>query len=174
MPASHDQCYVFFKGDGIMDAIREYLLSVTAAAILCSVVRRMLNKKKTAGMIGKLLTGLFMIYTVLSPLVGVSFGSVEDLTDLYREDAHAAVARGENLTAQSLRESIKDRLEAYVLEKADGMGVQVRVNILLSDDLYPVPEKVYISGQVAPYAKNRLKQIIREDLGVSEEDQIWT
>lgn len=156
-----------------MGAIREYLLSVTVAAIVCAVIRRMLNKKKTPDKIGKLLTGLFMTYTVLSPLVGFSFGSLEDLTDLYQTQAQEAVARGENLSAQALREGIKQRLESYILEKAEGMGAQISIQITLSSDLYPVPQKVEITGQIGPYAKSRLKQIIKEDLGVLEENQIW-
>lgn len=157
-----------------MDTIREYLLSVTAAAMLCAVARRMLDKKGTPGAVGKLLTGLFMTFTVLSPLVGFSFGSVRDLTEDHEQLAQAAVQSGEKYASEALRESITEQLEAYVLDKADAMGAHIKVEITLSKDIYPVPEKIRISGQVAPYAKDRLKQIIKEELGVLEENQIWT
>jgi hypothetical protein len=37
----------------------------------------------------------------------------------------------------------------------------------------PVPEYVRISGNVAPYAKQQLINIIARELGVAEENQIW-
>jgi hypothetical protein len=59
------------------------------------------------------------------------------------------------------------------LDKAAAIGAQIQVKIVLSNDHYPVPEKVYIEGDISPFARTRLKQILTE-LGVTEENQIWT
>ena len=165
---------VLLERNGIMDAIGEYILSVAAATILCSVARRMLEKKKTPNVVAKLLTSLFMTYTILSPLVGISVGSMGELSDAYERQASAAVAEGENYASENLQKSIKAQLEAYVLEKAEDLGADIQVSITLSDELYPVPRSIRITGQIGPYAKTRLKQIIEEDLGVLEAQQIWT
>ena len=68
MRGTADQRGMFFAGDGIMEAIREYLLSITAAGILCSVVKRILGEKGTSASVGKLITALFMVITVISPI----------------------------------------------------------------------------------------------------------
>lgn len=157
-----------------MEGIKAYILSVAAAAILCAVVRRLLEKKGTAGSVGKLLTGIFMAVTVLSPLTGLTVGPVEDIMNDYRVAAEDAVAIGEKSANEALRDSISQRLEAYIIEKALNLGADVVVEIKLSQDLYPTPIGIKITGQIAPYAKSRLQRIIQEDLGIGEEDQIWT
>ena len=157
-----------------MEGIKAYILSVAAAAILCAVVRRLLEKKGTAGSVGKLLTGIFMAVTVLSPLTGLTVDPVEDIMNDYRSAAEDAVAIGEKSANEALRESISQRLEAYIIEKALNLGADVVVEIKLSQDLYPTPVGIKITGQIAPYAKSRLQRIIQEDLGIGEEDQIWT
>ena len=156
-----------------MEGIKAYILSVAAAAILCAVVRRLLEKKGTAGSVGKLLTGIFMAVTVLSPLTGLTVGPVEDIMNDYRVAAEDAVAIGEKSANEALRDSISQRLEAYIIEKALNLGADVVVEIKLSQDLYPTPIGIKITGQIAPYAKSRLQRIIQEDLGIGEEDQIW-
>ena len=157
-----------------MGMLLEYILSISTAAILCAIVRRLLDKKGTPGAVGKLLTGIFMAVTVLSPLTGFSFGGVEDLLSFSQIQAEKAVEAGEKQGTNALRKSISDQVQAYILEKAQALGADIQVEIILSADTYPVPECVRISGQIAPYAKTMLKQILREDLGILEENQIWT
>ena len=173
MPTTDDQYGMFFKGDGIMQAIGQYLLTITSAAIICAILRRLLDKKNAPDVMGKLLIGLFMTYTVLSPLMGLSFGSMDGMIDSYQKEAQEAVNVGEKEMAQALHQSIKTEVEAYVLEKAQDLGAQVRVTATLTDELYPVPKSITIRGAIDPLAKNRLKQIIADDLGVGEENQIW-
>jgi hypothetical protein len=156
-----------------MEPIREYLLSVSVAAMICAVARRLLHGKGTPAAMGKLLTGIFMTVTVLSPLTGLSIDPIRDLTEDFRIDAQQAVLEGEKYGNYALRDSITQRIETYILDKAAAIGAQIQVKIVLSNDHYPVPEKVYIEGDISPFARTRLKQILTE-LGVTEENQIWT
>ena len=173
MLAANDQYGMFFKGDGIMEPIREYLLSVTVAAMFCAVARRLLEKKGTPAAMGKLLTGLFMTFTVLSPLTNFSIGPLRDVTEDFRQQAQQAVQEGEEYANSALRQSITERTQAYILDKAESLGADIQVEVMLSNDLYPVPRQVRLSGDVSPYARMQLKKIL-ESLGISEENQIWT
>ena len=157
-----------------MDAIREYLLTVALAAIICAVIKRLLDRKGIPAAIARLLTGIFMTVTVLSPLTGISLGGLSDMTGDFRIRAEQAVQSGKKLTADSMRKDIMEQTRAYILDKAEDMGAQIDVQVTLSDDYYPVPKQVTISGSIGPYAKKRLQSILREDLGVPEEYQIWT
>jgi stage III sporulation protein AF len=156
-----------------MEPIREYLLSVSVAAMFCAVARRLLERKGTPAAMGKLLTGLFMTFTVLSPLTDLSIGPLRDFTEDFRQQAQQAVQEGEAYANSSLRKGISERTKAYILDKAEAFGADLQVDVILSDDLYPVPEQVRLSGNVSPYAKMQLKKILVE-LGISEENQIWT
>ena len=156
-----------------MESIREYILSVIAAGLLCGVVRHLIDKKGVPGAVGKLLTGIVMMFSILAPLSDLSFGSALELKMQYHKIAQEAVLRGEKITGDSMRKSISESLEAYLLDKARQMGLELQVQVTVSDDLYPVPQKVCISGNISPYAKKRLVQIIEEELGVKEDDQQW-
>ena len=168
-----DQRGMFFEGDGIMELLREYLLSVSVAAMVCGMAGRLLDRKGTPAAMGKLLAGLFMTFTVLSPLAGVSVGPMEDISNEFQDEAQLAVKAGERYVNSALREGITNRTEEYILDKASSLGANIRVQIVLSDDVYPAPYKVYVSGDISPFAKSQLKQVISQ-LGVAEENQIWT
>lgn len=156
-----------------MEAVKTYLLSVTAAAVICGIVKALLGDKGTLGAVGKLLTGIFLAMTVIRPLVSLE---LEDLSDFWEDislDASAAVTEGENASAQALRERIKTETESYILDKAASFAVQLTVEVTLSDEDIPVPSAVRLTGNVSPYAKLQLQQTISEDLGIPEEAQTW-
>ena len=156
-----------------MELLREYLLSVSVTAMVCGIAGRLLDRKGTTAAMGKLLVGLFMTFTVLSPLAGFSFGPMVDISNEFREEAQYAVKEGEQYTNSALREGITKRTEEYILDKASSLGADIRIQIVLSEDAYPVPCKVYVAGDISPFAKSQLKQVISQ-MGVAEENQVWT
>ena len=156
-----------------MGEIRGYLISVTAAAILCAVASTLLGKKGTIGTIGKLLCGIFLAITVVSPLTRVQLRSGYELWDDLSADAAAAVASGEAAAYDELRAGIKARTEAYILDKAAFYAAELSVEVTLSDEDPPIPCAVRLTGSVSPYAKQRLQQDISEELGIPKEAQIW-
>lgn len=157
-----------------MDAIAEYLLSVTGAAIICAVVLRLLAGKGSAAAIGKMVAGIFMALTVIGPITQVRLSDALELLPDISADAQAAVAQGEASAKNALREGISAQVEAYILDKAAQLGVALTVEVELTEDTIPVPVRVRLSGNVSPYAKTRLQSILRDDLGIDKENQIWT
>ena len=61
----------------------------------------------------------------------------------------------------------KDFAEAMTLS-----GSKVEVTVDTSQT--PVPNAVRVSGQISPYGKKQLQQMIANDLGIALEAQIWT
>ena len=106
-------------------------------------------------------------------MADLSLGPFQHVTSDFRHQAQQAVQKGEAYSNSVLRKSITDRVQAYILDKAVEMGANIQVQVILSDDAYPVPEQVCIQGDISPYARNQLKHIL-EELGVAEENQIWT
>lgn len=155
-----------------MDTLKEYLLSVTAGAIVCALVQRLLAGKGSAEAIGKVLAGIFMALTVLGPIAQIRLPDFAELS--FAQQAQDAVRDGEETARKALAESISDRVESYILDKAAGMNVRLTVEVELSEDAIPVPVKVRLQGSVSPYAKQKLQAMIREDLGIDKENQIWT
>jgi hypothetical protein len=130
----------------------------------------LLSSRGTTSMLIKLLSGLFMMFTLLSPLLSVRLKEFtqhwEDLS-LY---ADSAVSEGLSL-AQAERETIIiQQAEAYILQKADSLGVELSAEVLLSDG---IPDAVNISGAASPYVKMQLGKWISDNLGIKAEAQYW-
>lgn len=157
-----------------MQPIAEYLLSVTGAAIISAVILRLLEGKGSAASIAKMLTGIFMAVTVIGPITQVRLSDALELLPDISADAQAAVSEGEASAKNALAESISSQVEAYILDKAKQLGVTLTAEVELSDDTIPTPVRVRLKGNVSPYAKTRLQDILRSDLGIDKENQIWT
>ena len=157
-----------------MDAIRTYFLSVTAAAIICAILKGFLNQGGAPAQLVKLLSGIFLSIIALRPLAQFDLGSLADLNFDYSMDAEAAVAEGENIAADALAELIKSNTEAYILDKAQSFGVSLSVDVTVSDDQIPVPQTVHLTGNASPYVKAQLSALLTDQLGIAKEDLIWT
>lgn len=154
-----------------MTAIREYLLSVTAAAVLCSIVNSLAARTGTASGAVKMLTGIVLALAVISPLMNISLDSVNTFADGVEAEADAVVASGENYAQEAMADIITTRVQAYILDKAKALGAQIEVTVQL--DRSNMPAGATISGSVSPYARKALSEIIAQDLGIPTEAQIW-
>lgn len=157
-----------------MASIKTYLLGVVAAAVICGIATRLMGEKGTQGAMTKLIAGLFLVFTVIRPVANISLDGLSDFTAAYSDAGEQAAAAGESLTKDALAVSIKAQTEAYILDKAAGLQVDLEVEVTLSEDDIPTPIAVRLSGKVSPYAKARLQNIITDDLGIEKERQIWT
>ena len=154
-----------------MAQIKEYLISITAAAILCGVLLRFTGSKGSSAAIIRLLTGLFMAAAVLRPVITLK---LKDLS-FYAEDLTARAAFvatvGTEVAEKELDTIITDRTETYILDKAATMGVALDVEVILCEH---IPCGVIMKGAVSPGTKARLSAWIEENLGIPTEAQQWT
>jgi len=173
MPTPADQYSLLYEGDQLMEQIRQYLLSVIGAAILCGIVNSLIGSKSPHAAIIKLISGLCMAFTVISPILKIQIDDYSDYLSSFTDDAKEVVSSGEEIAMNELYAIIKGRTEAYILDKAASLGLDVEVEVTLSNDIPPLPCAVTISGSASPYSKNALAQYIANDLGIPKEDQIW-
>lgn len=154
-----------------MESLRQYVICVTAAALICGIVTGM-TKKGPAGELIRLVAGLVLAFVVLYPISGLN---LEDLPlDLvaFMEAGESMSAQGEKITREATEDIIKSRTEAYILDKAAALDISLTVEVLLDEENIPVG--VILSGAVSPYARSRLTNVIEKDLGIAKEKQIWT
>ncbi len=150
-----------------------YLISIVAAALVCSIVQKMLGEKGTVGLMGKLLSGVFLVLTLITPLRSFRIQNPGSITHIYTQEAQRVTADGMDQAREAMADGIKKRTEAYILDKAAGMDVVLSVEVILDESEIPVPESVQLTGAVSPYAKQRLTMIMEEDLGIDKEHQTW-
>lgn len=152
-----------------MEQIREYLISVTAAALLCAIAGKLVRKGSIAAVI-KLMTGIFMTITVLHPILPFRVSDLELSVDRFRYEAQDAVSEGKLLALEAMERIISQQVTTYILDKAGSLGVELRVEVELTDG---IPSAVTLEGDVPPYAKSVLREYIRDTLGILVEDQTW-
>lgn len=157
-----------------MDALRQYFLSVTAAAVICGIVNGLLQNKGMAPALVKLISGSFLALAVISPVTRIDLDDFTDYSLNYSAAAECAAGAGENLAQETMADIIKSQSEAYILDKAESLGLEVDVDVTVSGEQLPVPVAVCISGAVSPYAKGQLTAILTENLGIAKENQQWT
>lgn len=157
-----------------MEGLKAYLVSVTAASIICGIVNSLAGKKGTVSSVLKLLTGLFLALTVIRPVIRLSISEFDLYLDSITAKADAAVADGEIIAFQELAAIIKTETEAYILDKAASLGVDLEVEVILSDTAPPLPTEVLLTGAVSPYAKVQLSEMIAAELGIPREAQRWS
>lgn len=156
-----------------MDSIREYLIGVVAAALLCGVVTSFLGKKGMLGAVIKLLAGLLMVLAVVRPWVSISLDGWFDWTENVMADGQEFVLYGEAVASDAYRAGIKQQLEAYIEDEAKALECTITAEITLTDESIPAPQCVTLYGNISPYARRVLSDILTEDLGIKQEDQIW-
>ena len=71
----------------MMEAVKHYLLAVTAAGLLCGIAGAMLGEKSAVGRIGRTVTGAVLALVMLGPLTGLRLGSLPDRIGTLRRPA---------------------------------------------------------------------------------------
>lgn len=157
-----------------MEGIREYLIGVVAAALLCGVVTALLGQKSMVGVVIKFLAGLLMVLAVIRPWVSISLDKLFDFTGSMTADGQEIVSEGEKMAEDAYRASIKEKLESYILDEAKVLGCSLLVEVELAQESPAVPCKVTLSGDISPYARQSITTMLTNELGIEQEDQIWT
>lgn len=153
-----------------MEGLREYLLRLLWAALVCGIVNRTANGSVCAPVI-RLLCGVFLTVVLVQPLGSFSFDAPLQWTQGLETAAADAVRQGSR-EAQAQKEAIiKARLEAYIVEKAAQAGASVTADITLGGD--GLPRAVTVTGALSPAAKRKLRQVMTEVLGIPEVRQQW-
>lgn len=156
-----------------MAQIGQYIVSVCSAAMICAIINALLENSKTIASIGKILTGIFLTLTIIRPLMDIKIGNLLSYVQDISMNAESYTQQGIQFTHVAEAEVIKGATEAYILDKADSLDAVLDVNVVLSEESPYVPCSVRISGTIAPYAKEELQRFISQELGISEEEQIW-
>ena len=154
-----------------MGKLGEYIVCVCCAALLCGIVNAMMPKGTTREIL-KLVGGLFLAFTVISPIRDVDFPDLSQMTTALQEEASLAVARGEEMARQAAADSIKKELEAYILDKAQSLRLQIRVQLKLEEETLH-PASVSIIANVSPSAKEEMEHWLCRELGLTKEDITW-
>lgn len=157
-----------------MESIRQYIIGVVAAALLCGIVTSLVHEKTALGASMKFIAGLLMVLAVMQPWTAISLDLLSDWTDVISADGKEFVSEGQEKARDTYRASIKKQLESYIQDEASVLGADITAEVHLTDDDIPVPIRVVLSGDISPSGKQTMTSLITERLGIIREEQIWT
>ena len=153
--------------------MRDYILSIVAAGIICAIINSLSNGKSATGKITKMLSGILVCITVISPVTKISFSNIENYLEDLSFEADRYVSDGNEEAERSRSAIIKSQTEAYILDKAKNMGLDISVEVELDESNNSVPCGITISGAVSPYIKEVMTDYIESQIGITRENQTW-
>lgn len=156
-----------------MESVRGYILSVICVGILCALVQLLVTGSGSVQSVIRFVSGIVLSVCVITPALDLENIELNTMFDTILADRQWIVEEGKQAAANELSQSLKEQTQAYILSKADAMGMAVRVDVTVSNTVPPIPESVTIIGSVSPYGKMQLSQYISTELGIEKEHQIW-
>lgn len=128
---------------------------------------------KTAERVIPILTGLFILMSVLNP---VSALRTEDFIAGFsqiRAEGEALSAAGEELSRTAFRRSISQSLEAYIQTRAADYGLRLEAKVVVSDSDDCRPVSVCLTGQWDDAGRAGFARFLSESVGIPKENQQW-
>ena len=156
-----------------MDAIRQHILSLIAISVLCGIVLLLFRGNTHASVI-KMITGVMISLILLKPFMGGDELKLDNFWNRISYDSSLAVLQGTEAAESANAAYIKEAMESYISNKAEAMNTEIDAQVTLDNDTLQIPKSITIAGTVSPYIKRQLMDIISKDLGIPEDQQLWT
>jgi hypothetical protein len=144
---------------------------VISAAVLCTIVIKITENKGSISFLIKILAGIFLSTSVLTPMLHISFAPITEYINEIQTEASFVTDAGVQDTSEKKEIFIKNQLEAYIVDKAKDMNLSIEAQIELNEDMIPV--KVLLQGNASPYYRMKMESYITDTLGIQKEDQVW-
>lgn len=169
-----DFLLLFYADGGHMSgAIGKYLLSVAASAMLLSLVQSILPKGHVQQVVG-FVGGILVILAVLSPVMDVGYDSLTQTIIQFQKEAEEIEATAIIDDRQLISDIIKEKCRTYIWDKANELGADLEVEVILSEDGdYPYPVSVILTGRASSGQRIRIEEYISQDLGIPAQRQEW-
>ena len=156
-----------------MGAIKDYLITVVITSVICSIALKFIPSKNPAQPIIKSICTIILITVMISPLINTEITDVSTYIESFDAEAKTLTDDGQMQANTAAAAIILEKTEAYIMDKAAQHGVQIHVTVDISQKGSLVPDSVTIEGDVPPYTKLVLQNLIADELGIPKEAQEW-
>lgn len=156
------------------EAVRQYLLSVVAMAMLAGVLLALVPKGAVHRSLS-FLCGLAMILVALGPLAKVNVDALAQAMARAHMQAEEAALGITIDNTQWIAELIKEDAESYIWDRAEALGLTPEeITVTVEEgDAYPYPYSVEITADATASQKTQLERDLEADLAIPAERQEW-
>ncbi len=156
----------------MMELIRSWLLGITCAAMVLALAEA-ITPEGGIRRIGKIAGGLLLLVMAIQPVLKLDENALRRALDDYRLDVGD---HSEQLTEQNdllYKTIIAENTAAYILDKAEGLGIscEVEVSVAYDEGGAPYPHGVRILGDWTQTQQTQLSTLVEEELGIPPERQ---
>lgn len=158
----------------MMGLVRQWLLGVTCTAMVLALAQA-LAPEGSVKKVCRLAGGLALLLAAVSPLLSLEDGAVSRILEDYR----AAVGQCEDGLAEQTdlfyRSIIEEETAAYIVDKAEEMGIicQAEVTFAYDEDGTPYPWEIAAWGTWTQEGRDRLSAVLEQELGVPASRQYY-
>ena len=152
--------------------IGAYLIAVTAACMLAVMVDALV-KSPPVRRVARLVGGLLILLTVLSPLVRLEARDLTEFVEGFAQDANLDAEAVQTDYREQWAERVRALLEQNIEQQAASMGLTLRAEVVVRIGECPEPESVTLHGAAAPEEQMALQVYLVQTLGFSKERVIW-
>lgn len=157
-----------------MEWIRTWILSVTVSAMLIAVAEGLMPSgpvKKVARLLGGLVLMLGMLQPIMRLDVDTLFEQANALSEITVENRQSL----EEGSDEMMKSIIEAELCAYVLDKAQDLGIHCTVSISCraAENRAFLPHSAEIRGQLTAAQQAKLARLLQEDLEIPREQQTY-
>ena len=155
-----------------MAGLQEYMISLTAASVLCGILSTIINNTRSKNLI-RFIFGVFLTVAVLKPIAQIDIDDIAVLPERSTANTEDLIFNGENMASDAVGQIIKASAEAYILDEAAALDAAITARVILNEAQPPVPVAAYIYGETTPLVRKQLQNIIQSELGIRKERQYW-
>ena len=169
----HHKHNLFYERGQLVEAIRQHMLSLIAISVLCGIILLFFRGSCHASIM-KMIVGVLVTLSLLKPFTRGHELKLDHFWNSISFDSRLAVQQGIEAAESANAAYIKEAMESYISNKADAMNASIDTEVTLGNDTLQTPKNITIEGNVSPYVKRQLMEIISTDLGITEDRQTWT
>lgn len=152
--------------------MREYLLGVVAACMICVLAMQMVRGGSTRRLI-RFAGGLLILLVVAQPLLKLSSQNLSHYLEELEEIWGADTASLEEDSQQALARHVKQTTQRYIEQKATELGATIQAEVTLTQEEYPTPWSVRLTGSATSEQCKELSLYLSRDLGIDAQRQEW-
>ena len=154
----------------MIDGARTWLLGVVLTALAGGLARQLAPQGKEQSMV-RLVSGLLLALAILRPLAGNGWDGLELPAGNFSLQSREQAEIYRKNQQETLSAIIAEKTEAYILDKANRLGLDCRVHVTVSagESGIPLPRSVTVLGAYSP----ALAECMEEEVGIPAQHQIW-
>ena len=157
----------------MLELIRQWLLGITAAAMLVALAEALCPDGNIRGIL-RLTGGLVLLAAVLNPLLKLDTEALGQALTQYRLDLSAYSTELEEENETLMKDIIEEQSAAYIQDKAAGLGIVCLAAVEAEGGGdWPVPPAVTITGALTAEQREALTRAIEADIAIPAERQTY-